>query len=173
MTGLSTEHLIIAPILIPFFAGAVMLLYEDRQRRAKLVISLGAALAMLVVSVELLTRAKTLGLAGGRDIGFYLLGDWAAPFGIVLVVDRLSAKMLVLTGLLALPALVYSAAGWHRQGQHFHALFQFLLMALGGRMILPLGGSDQILCLIERTATGFVETRFDAVRFVPLLPGVE
>ncbi len=46
-------------------------------------------------------------------------------------------------------------------------------LALGGRMILPLGGSDQILCLIERTATGFVETRFDAVRFVPLLPGVE
>lgn len=46
-------------------------------------------------------------------------------------------------------------------------------LALGGRMILPLGGSDQILCLIERTTTGFVETRFDAVRFVPLLPGVE
>ncbi len=135
MTGLSTEHLIIAPILIPFFAGAVMLLYEDRQRRAKLVISIGAALAMLVVSVELLTRAKTLGLAGGRDIGFYLLGDWAAPFGIVLVVDRLSAMMLVLTGLLALPALVYSAAGWHRQGQHFHALFQFLLMGLAGAFL--------------------------------------
>ena len=135
MTGLSTEHLIIAPILIPFFAGAVMLLYEDRQRRAKLVISIGAALAMLIVSVELLTRAKTLGLAGGRDIGFYLLGDWAAPFGIVLVVDRLSAMMLVLTGLLALPALVYSAAGWHRQGQHFHALFQFLLMGLAGAFL--------------------------------------
>jgi multicomponent K+:H+ antiporter subunit D len=135
MTELATEHLIIAPILIPFFAGALMLLYEDRQRRAKLVISLGAAFAMLIVSIELLTRAKTHGLAGGRDIGFYLLSDWAAPFGIVLVVDRLSAMMLVLTGLLALPALVYSAAGWHRQGQHFHALFQFLLMGLAGAFL--------------------------------------
>ena len=135
MTELATEHLIIAPILIPFFAGALMLLYEDRQRRAKLVISLGAAIAMLIVSVELLTRAKTHGLAGGRDIGFYLLSDWAAPFGIVLVVDRLSAMMLVLTGLLALPALIYSAAGWHRQGQHFHALFQFLLMGLAGAFL--------------------------------------
>ena len=46
-------------------------------------------------------------------------------------------------------------------------------LALGGRMILPLGGNDQVLCLIERTASGLVETRFDAVRFVPLLPGVE
>jgi protein-L-isoaspartate(D-aspartate) O-methyltransferase len=46
-------------------------------------------------------------------------------------------------------------------------------LAVGGRMILPLGSSEQVLCLIERTESGFTETRFDAVRFVPLLPGVE
>lgn len=48
-------------------------------------------------------------------------------------------------------------------------------LAPGGRLILPLaaGSSDQILSLIERTAQGFVETRYDAVRFVPLLPGTE
>jgi protein-L-isoaspartate(D-aspartate) O-methyltransferase len=48
-------------------------------------------------------------------------------------------------------------------------------LAPGGRLILPLanGGGDQILSLVERTDQGFVETRFDAVRFVPLLPGVE
>ncbi len=48
-------------------------------------------------------------------------------------------------------------------------------LAPGGRMILPLGGvsGEQILSLIERHAEGFVETHFDAVRFVPLLPGVE
>lgn len=48
-------------------------------------------------------------------------------------------------------------------------------LAPGGRLILPLaaGGADQVLSLIERGEQGFVETRFDAVRFVPLLPGVE
>lgn len=48
-------------------------------------------------------------------------------------------------------------------------------LAPGGRMILPLvtSGGDQVLSLIERGADGFVENRFDAVRFVPLLPGVE
>lgn len=46
-------------------------------------------------------------------------------------------------------------------------------LAVGGRMILPLGSSEQVLCLIERSESGFTETRFDAVRFVPLLPGVE
>jgi protein-L-isoaspartate(D-aspartate) O-methyltransferase len=45
----------------------------------------------------------------------------------------------------------------------------------GGRMILPLatGQGDQVLLLIEQSPTGPVESRFDAVRFVPLLPGVE
>lgn len=48
-------------------------------------------------------------------------------------------------------------------------------LAPGGRLILPLAatGSDQVLSLIERGEQGFVETRYDAVRFVPLLPGTE
>lgn len=46
-------------------------------------------------------------------------------------------------------------------------------LAVGGKMALPVGGESQYLCLIERTPQGFVETKLDAVRFVPLLPGVE
>ena len=52
-----------------------------------------------------------------------------------------------------------------------NALLQQL--ALGGRMLLPLGASDQYLLLVERRADGFVETRLDSVRFVPLLSGLE
>jgi multicomponent K+:H+ antiporter subunit D len=133
--SLGPEHLIIAPILIPFFAGALMLVYDERQRRAKLTISLIAVVATLLAAVELLVRSKGSELTGNNDIGFYLLGDWAAPYGIVLVVDRLSAMMLVLTGLLALPALLYASAGWHRQGQHFHSMFQFLLMGVNGAFL--------------------------------------
>ena len=46
-------------------------------------------------------------------------------------------------------------------------------LAVGGRMILPLGGTEQSLCLIERSPRGYTETRLDAVRFVPLVAGVE
>jgi protein-L-isoaspartate(D-aspartate) O-methyltransferase len=46
-------------------------------------------------------------------------------------------------------------------------------LAVGGRMILPLGGTEQALCLIERSPRGYTETRLDAVRFVPLVAGVE
>lgn len=46
-------------------------------------------------------------------------------------------------------------------------------LAPGGRLAMPLGRAEQVIVLVERGARGFVETRFDAVRFVPLLPGVE
>lgn len=46
-------------------------------------------------------------------------------------------------------------------------------LAVGGRMILPLGGASQSLCLIERSRGGFAETHLDAVNFVPLVAGVE
>lgn len=46
-------------------------------------------------------------------------------------------------------------------------------LALGGRMLLPIGSGDQYLLRIERQAQGYVETRMEGVRFVPLLSGLE
>lgn len=46
-------------------------------------------------------------------------------------------------------------------------------LALGGKMLLPIGSGEQYLLLVERRAEGYVETRLDGVRFVPLLSGVE
>ena len=46
-------------------------------------------------------------------------------------------------------------------------------LAPGGRMILPFGASAQVLRLVERTRSGYGETTLDAVRFVPMLTGVE
>lgn len=44
-------------------------------------------------------------------------------------------------------------------------------LAVGGRMVLPLGAQEQELCLIERDAQGYHETRLEPVKFVPLLMG--
>ena len=46
-------------------------------------------------------------------------------------------------------------------------------LAPSGRMILPFGSSEQVLRLVERTRSGYSETTLDAVRFVPMLMGVE
>jgi protein-L-isoaspartate(D-aspartate) O-methyltransferase len=44
-------------------------------------------------------------------------------------------------------------------------------LAVGGRMVLPIGTQEQFLYLIEREANGYRETRLEAVKFVPLLMG--
>ena len=132
---LATEHLIIAPILIPLIAGALMLLYDESQRKAKLGISIASTVALLFVAIVLLNRSKGSPLSGGNEISFYLLGNWAVPFGIILVLDRLSALMLLLVSLLAIPTMIYAGANWHKQGQHFNSMFQFLLMGLNGAFL--------------------------------------
>ena len=72
--------------------------------------------------------------AAGRSAGVYLVGDWAAPFGIVLVVDRLAAVMLTLTSVLGLATLIYALARWTVRGA-FPFPFQFLLMGLNGAFL--------------------------------------
>ena len=46
-------------------------------------------------------------------------------------------------------------------------------LAVGGRLVLPVGAAEQYLSFIERSPQGYVETRLDAVRFVPLLSGTQ
>ncbi|WP_435168675.1 monovalent cation/H+ antiporter subunit D [Falsirhodobacter sp. 1013] len=130
---MTPQHLVIAPILIPLLAGAAMLLYDERQRRVKFAVSLGACLAMLAVAVELLIRAKAP--SGGSLIGLYLLGDWPTPFGINLVLDRLTALMLVLSSVLSIAVLIYAWGGWQGRGQHFHSLFMFQMMGVNGAFL--------------------------------------
>jgi multisubunit Na+/H+ antiporter MnhC subunit len=70
----------------------------------------------------------------------YLLGNWPAPFGIALALDRLSALMLVLTAVVAIASVLYARGGGGRgahdaQGLHYHALFQFQLMGLNGAFL--------------------------------------
>ena len=124
------HHLIIAPILIPLIASAFLLFFDERRRVLKAMVGMLSCVALAGVAITLFRLSNT----GGFE-GVYLTGNWAAPFGIVLVVDRLSALMLVLASVLAIPTLVFSLARWHAAGPHFHTLFQLLLMGLNGAFL--------------------------------------
>jgi multicomponent K+:H+ antiporter subunit D len=65
----------------------------------------------------------------------YHLGDWPAPFGIVLLVDRLSSLMLVVTGVLAFGSVIAAVQGTDEHGRYYHALFQFQLAGLNGAFL--------------------------------------
>lgn len=45
-------------------------------------------------------------------------------------------------------------------------------LAVGGRMVFPIGTGEQRLCLIEHTAQEYRQTTLETVKFVPLLPGL-
>ena len=92
-------------------------------------------LALASVLLGLAIAAALVAGAAQGEIRAYFVGDWPAPYGIVLVVDRLSALMLLLTSLVAVPVLWYASGGWDARGRYFHALFQFLLMGLNGAFV--------------------------------------
>src|SRR3546814_18620230 len=74
--------------------------------------------------------------AGGNPPELYALGNWPAPFGIVLVLDRLAALMVLLTSILATVVVLYViTSGWDNRGRHFHALFHFQLMGINGAFL--------------------------------------
>ena len=136
--SLFSTHLPVLPVLLPLFTAAALLLMGDRggeashgghllQRRRLL------SLASVVLGAVLAWRL--MGEASSGALNVYPLGGWPAPFGIVLVIDRLSAMMLALTWTIAAPVLWYSAGGWDAHGRHFHAMFHFLLMGLSGAFV--------------------------------------
>jgi multicomponent K+:H+ antiporter subunit D len=129
------EHLPIVPVVLPLATAILMLLLDERRRTLKAAINLVSTLALLGVAIALLQSADASTSGSNASADIYLLGNWPPPFAIVLVVDRLSALMLVLTAILALATLLFSIARWHRAGAYFHPLFQLLLMGLNGAFL--------------------------------------
>jgi multicomponent K+:H+ antiporter subunit D len=123
------NHAVILPILLPMFIGSLLLFGARLNLPLKRVLSMTATLALVPLSLWLMARADQ------GELLVYAAGNWQAPFGIVLLLDRLSALMLVVTSVLALFALLYAVRGDDERGRNFHALFQFQLMGINGAFL--------------------------------------
>ena len=124
------NHLIIAPIVLPAVLAGLIVLLARSSISAQRLIGAVALLALLALSVVLLQQS------GDIPAQAYFLGNWPAPFGIVLILDRLSALMLVLTACLAAVIWAYAVATrWDTKGGHFHTLFLFQMMGLNGAFL--------------------------------------
>ncbi len=122
-------HLAVLPVLLPCFAALLLLALGDRAHARARAVSIVATALGLALAVLLLVSAQD------GTLRVYRLGEWPAPYGIVLVIDRLAALMLVLTQCIALACVVYASGGWDAHGRHFHAMFQFQLMGLAGAFV--------------------------------------
>ena len=124
--------LAVVPVVLPLLSAAALLLATDVQRRLGSLLNILATLAGLLVAVALLLRVDD---GGSAAIAVHLTSNWAAPYGIPLVADRLSALMLVVVGVVALGAALYASADWYRVGTYFYPLFQILLMGVNGAFL--------------------------------------
>ncbi|MDP3897048.1 MAG: monovalent cation/H+ antiporter subunit D [Mesorhizobium sp.] len=120
---------IVIPTVLPAMTAALLILALRHHLRRQRIVSVGAAVLMLALAIWLFM------LASDGTPRAYFLGNWPAPFGITLVLDRLSATMLLLTAVLALAVVLYASAGWDRKGRHFHALLQFQLLGVNGAFL--------------------------------------
>ena len=122
--------LLVLPVIVPAITGMLALLVRSFRGVQRAISVLGATVlfgagAAIVYQVQV------------RGIQAVQMGDWPAPYGITLVVDPLSAGLVVLTGFVALAVAVYALAGIDevREQYGFHPLFHLLLMGINGAFI--------------------------------------
>src|SRR5215217_8082493 len=129
------DHLVIFPILLPLATAIIVTLLDDRFRDLKIAISVGSTGMPVGIALLLAVPTVHLGPSDGELIKTYALGDWPMPFGIVLVADRLSVMMVLVTSILGLATLTFSLARWYSAGPNFPAIMQILLMGLNGAFL--------------------------------------
>ncbi|WLD59126.1 monovalent cation/H+ antiporter subunit D [Salinispirillum sp. LH 10-3-1] len=123
------QHWITLPILWPLLTGVLLIFMARAGRDAKRAVSLVSALVSLPIMILLVQQAMT------DQIQVYALGNWVPPFGIVLVLDRLTALLLLMTSILAIMALLYGIRGDDKPGRNFHPLFHFQLVGIYGAFL--------------------------------------
>lgn len=123
------NHYMILPIVVPILSAMVCLLFGERGLSAKRGLGLVAILTTLGAALYMFTIAST------GEIVSYEMGGWEAPFGIVFVLDRLSATMVLLTNVLALFAYLYGVTGPDTRGPFFHFLFLMQIAGVNGAFL--------------------------------------
>lgn len=124
------SHWIIVPIVLPALLAPFIVLAARYHIGIQRIFSVAGVVFLIGLSAALAWQVSD------GSVLYYRLSNWAAPFGIVVVGDRLSTLMVLLTSVLALFVLLYSiGSGWDNRGRHFHALFQFQLMGILGAFL--------------------------------------
>ncbi|MEX5301759.1 Na+/H+ antiporter subunit D [Kocuria sabuli] len=132
-----TVHLAqLAPlaVIIPFLGAALglVLLRRNALQRA---VAIGSLVLTLAIEVAVLTSTWE---AGPQAVH---LGGWAAPWGIVMVVDQLSSLMLVVSTVVSLAVLVYASGQGVADGDKegpisiFHPSFLILVAGVSNAFL--------------------------------------
>ena len=124
------QNLTFLPILLPMLAGVILLMPPcGKNITSRRITSVVLSAVTFLASLFLLLKVQ----ADGTQV--YAIGDWSAPFGIVLVADPLSTLLVCLTTLLGLVCALYASAGDDDKGSFFHPLVHFLILGVNGAFL--------------------------------------
>jgi len=124
-----TEHWVTLPLVLPLLGGFATTVVPRNWMGAR------RSFAMLVLFATCASSAVAVDVAATGQITTYEVSGWAAPFGIVLVVDRLSAALVTTTSVLAIAAFLYAIFRDDQRSDHFHFLFLVQLAGLNGAFL--------------------------------------
>ena len=124
---MTTDILVLLPIIIPMFAGLIMLFIGRRPMAHRV----GAALTgvlMLIITLWVIIRVYNT----GTMVTF--IGDWSAPFGISVVIDMAAALLLLSTTIVTFAIVIYSfqSIGLEREKFYYYPLILFMLTGING-----------------------------------------
>lgn len=122
--------ILVLPIILPLFF-MVILIFTRRWLAFQQNFSLLATVILTLISAALLVEVQRNGIATLQ------VGSWVAPYGITLVVDLLSAIMLVTVSFIAIVIMIYSPGfiDKGRQSAGYYPLSFGLLMGVNGAFI--------------------------------------
>lgn len=124
---MSTPALWLAlPVILPLLGAALATILADRHKPLFTAAICFCLLGYGGIAVHTSTNDQ---------IEVLRLGHWPAQIGIVLVLDRLAALMLMLTALLGTVGLWRSTQERVAPGSHFHALWLLQLAGLNGAFL--------------------------------------
>ncbi|WP_020007818.1 Na+/H+ antiporter subunit D [Salinicoccus albus] len=124
------SNLIFMPIIVPFFIGALLMLFAKRHRLQR-IISGAASIVVLAISIYLAAAAFQNGVITAEA------GDWAAPFGIVLVADSFATLMVLLSSILSVACLffAFTTISPEREKSYFYPFYLFLMVGVNGAFL--------------------------------------
>ncbi|WP_078428874.1 Na+/H+ antiporter subunit D [Alkalihalobacterium alkalinitrilicum] len=124
------NNLVILPILIPFIIGTVLILFA-KYHTLQRVISGITVFALLGISIYLAIFVYQEGILTLE------LGDWPAPFGIILVADMFATMMVILSSIVGLVCLFFAfqTISSEREKFFFYPFYFFLLTGVNGAFL--------------------------------------
>lgn len=127
-----STNLIVLPIVIPMLTAILCMFLHGRDIRIQKTIAGVSAIASLCLAFYIFGQVMD-----GETVLVFTASGWAAPFGIVLAADMLSAVMLILVSIVSAACLYFAFVSLdkEREENYFYPVWFCIMMGINGSFV--------------------------------------